>query len=134
MLKRIKMIFIMCISFFVVSNVYAADSVATEISCGDGILPIPIATARIINTGYKIIKYGTPLLLVFFGIIDFGSAVIGSSEDDIKKKQKKFINRIIAAIVIFLVLAIVEFVFDLLAANGIMDATGCIDAILNGDF
>lgn len=131
MLKKIsKIFFIVVITFFMINNVYAADT----ISCGDGILPIPIATAKIIHTGYILIKISVPLLLIVYGIIDFASAVTGSNEDDIKKKQKKFINRIIAAVVIFLVLAIVELVFDLLAANGVMDATGCIDAILNGDF
>lgn len=117
------------ILFFTVSNVYAAEE---TVNCGADIIELPVATVRILHNAYTLLQIGTPLILVVMGIIDFGRAVVGSSEDDIKKKQYKFIKRFIAAIMVFLVLAIVRWIFGILASAGFIDARGCINLIVNG--
>lgn len=125
----------MCIMQCTLETTVATANIAPKtIDCGQDIIGIPVETAKIMRTIYLLIKIFAPLVLVFMGMLDFGKAVIGSSEDDIKKKQNKFIKRLIAAAVLFLVMAIVELVFSLLAKAGFADATACINAILNGDF
>lgn len=60
-----------------------------------------------------VFKIVIPLLLIIFGMIDLGKAVIGSDEKDIKKATTSIIRRLIAAIVIFLIPTIVGAVFNL---------------------
>lgn len=123
--KIINSVFIVYMALFAMSNVYA-------VNCGADIIDIPDDTIRILHNIYVILQIGAPLILVVMGIYDFGRAVMGSSEDDIKKKQHKFIKRLIAAVMVFLILAIVRWVFGILADNKFIDARGCINAILNG--
>lgn len=62
-----------------------------------------------------VFKIAIPLLLIIFGMIDLGKAVIGSKEDDIKKATSSLIRRAIAAIVIFFVPTIVGAIFGLVS-------------------
>lgn len=56
-----------------------------------------------INKVMNIIKIGVPILLIIFGITDFFRATFNTSEDNMKKDRDRFIKRIIAAIIIFIV-------------------------------
>ena len=95
-------------------------------SCG---VEIPAAIANVVYVIYTSIKVAVPLLLILFGMIDLGKAVISQKEDDIKKQQNIFIKRLIAAALVFFVLAIVQLVVNLVdAGSGTMN---CVNAILN---
>ena len=132
MKKKLSCLFICFIfSGFLMMNVYAAED---TINCGADIVPIPVATAKIMHNAYILLKIGAPLILIVMGIADFARAVFGSNEDDIKKKEKRFIKRVISAVLVFLVLSIVQFTFSILTNAGFSDATTCIDTILNGKF
>ncbi|MBQ8234483.1 MAG: hypothetical protein IJZ36_02725 [Bacilli bacterium] len=63
--------------------------------------------ARVIQLVYNGIRFGVPLLLILFGMLDLGKAVIAQKEDDIKKGQQTFIKRLIAAVVVFFIFSIV---------------------------
>ena len=58
----------------------------------------------------ELIQILVPIALILMGSIDFGKAVISSNEENIKKEQKKFISRCLAAVLVFLVVVIVNFV------------------------
>jgi hypothetical protein len=60
----------------------------------------------------EIIQILVPIGLIVMGSIDLGKAVISSSEDNIKKSQHLFIKRCIAAVLVFLVVMIVNFVMS----------------------
>lgn len=60
-----------------------------------------------------VFKIAIPLLLIIFGMVDLGKAVIGSKEDDIKKATNSLIRRAIAAVVIFFIPTIVGAIFGL---------------------
>lgn len=62
-----------------------------------------------------VFKIAIPLLLIIFGMVDLGKAVIGSKEDDIKKATNSLIRRAIAAIVIFFIPTIVGAIFGLVS-------------------
>lgn len=68
----------------------------------------------------KWVKYIIPVIVIVLGILDFIKAIGADKEDEMKKAQKKFIRRIIAAALIFLTPIIIEFVLVKMgfAANG----------------
>ncbi len=82
------------------------------------------------STAYTIVKVVVPLLLIVWGMLDFGQAVIAGKEDEIKAKQKLFIRRIIAAIMVFLVLAIVDLVIGVVTPTDSESIMGCVKTIL----
>ena len=77
---------------------------ATDFCTGLG----PIVS--IVKTVINLFQWGIPILLVVFGILDLGKAVIASKEDEMKKAQGTLIKRVIYAVAIFLVVTIVKLV------------------------
>ncbi len=57
-----------------------------------------------------IFKIAIPILLIVFGIIDLGKAVIASKDDEIKKSVKSLAMRAAAGIIIFLIPTIIGFI------------------------
>ncbi len=60
-----------------------------------------------------IFKIVIPLLIIIFGMIDLGKAVVASKDDEIKKAAKQLLLRIIAGIAIFFIPTLVGFAFSL---------------------
>lgn len=54
-----------------------------------------------------VFKIVIPILLIVFGMIDLGKAVIASKDDEIKKATTSLIKRAISAVVIFFIPTIV---------------------------
>lgn len=80
-----------------------------------------------------IFKIVIPILVIIFGMIDLGKAVVASKDDEIKKAAKALMMRCIAGVVIFFIPAIVGFVFTL--ADGFNedgDFTVCQTCITKG--
>lgn len=88
---------------------------------------LPIYISNIIN----LIKIIVPIVLVLMGMIDFARAVMSSDEKQMKESQSRFIRRIMAAIFIFLIVAVVQFVFGIIKTDGSL--AGCINCFVNGD-
>ena len=57
-----------------------------------------------------VFKIVIPLLLIIFGMIDLGKAVIASKDDEIKKSISSLVKRAIAAVIIFLLPTIISFI------------------------
>ncbi len=53
-----------------------------------------------------------PILLILFGSLDYAKAVVASSEDELKKANKRFIKRLTATILLFLSPVIVNFILS----------------------
>ena len=70
-----------------------------------------------------LIQIGIPILLIIFGMLDLGKAVIASKEDEIKSAQKLLIKRAIYAVAIFFVVMLVQLVFNIVAGNSAGEAT-----------
>lgn len=60
-----------------------------------------------------IFKIVIPILVIIFGMIDLGKAVVASKDDEIKKAAKSLGMRAIAGILIFFVPSLVGFAFSL---------------------
>ena len=69
---------------------------------------------QIIGYVLLVFKVAIPILIIAFGVFDFGKAVVADKEDEIKKQTKRLIYRVIAGIVIFLIPNIVLFLFGLI--------------------
>lgn len=71
--------------------------------------------------GYVIdaIMIGVPILLIVFGMIDLGKAVISSKEDEVKKATKAFGKRFLYAVGVFAVVWIVTLVLNIISGIGL---------------
>ena len=88
---------------------------------------IPDTIVNLVSTIYTLIKVAVPLLLILFGMIDLGKAVISQKEDDIKKQQNVFVKRLIAAALVFFVFAIVQLLVNLVDDG---NSWSCVKAII----
>ncbi len=98
---------------------------------------IPDAVGNLIHLAFVLIQVVVPILLIIWGMIDFAQAVIAQDEDKIKAGQKKFMKRLIAALVIFLIVTIVQLAINVVAS---LDANSadpdsawkCAKSLING--
>ena len=102
---------------------------------------VPNTISAVVN----IIKIVVPIFLIVFGMLDMGKAVMSNDEKVMKEAQGKLIKRVIYAIIVFFIVAIVQFLVSILGEKG---ATGtgklnnnqsgetchtCIDCFINGN-
>lgn len=92
-----------------------------------------------VSTVVTIIKIVIPIILIVLGLVDLGKATLAQKDDEIKKAQMTFVKRIIAAVLVFFVVAIVQLVFGLLSNaqqksdSNAVNPTQCIDCFINGN-
>lgn len=77
----------------------AAEMCSKEIGLGK-----LLSLIGVVITAFKIV---IPILLIVYGMLDVGRAVVGSKDDEIKKSLKAFAMRAVAAVVIFFIPSIV---------------------------
>lgn len=82
------------------------------------------------NTLYDILKIATPVIIIITGMLDVLKAVSAQKEDEMKKATKKFLNRLLAGVVVFLVFVIIETVINLVIPDDIGNAWNCVDCFL----
>lgn len=98
---------------------------------GNALMTMSEQIPRIVNLIVTLIKVVVPVLLIIFGMLDLGKAVIAQKEDEIKKGQQTFIKRLIAAAIVFFVIMVVQLVFNLVSNDeGVWD---CVDCLINRD-
>lgn len=69
-----------------------------------------------------ILKIAVPIILIVYGMIDFGKAVVGKDEAEIKKSQMMFVRRAIYAVAVFFVITLVTLIMNMIA-NYVHDNT-----------
>lgn len=92
---------------------------------------IPFKVAYMIALAVRIIQIVVPILLIIWGMLDLGKAVIAQKEDEIKKGQSTFIKRLIAAAIVFFVVVIVKLLVGLVSDDEGGTLAGCIDEVLD---
>lgn len=103
-----------------------------NVSCGtitgiDSTLPYAISTV------VSLIKVVIPVILVIYGMLDLGRAVASQKEEEIKKGQKTFFLRLIAAVIVFFVVAIVQLILGLVGGDEDHNSDwGCFNCFVNG--
>jgi uncharacterized membrane protein HdeD (DUF308 family) len=85
----------------------------------------------LVGTAYTLIKVFVPILLILFGALDIGKAVMAQKEDDIKKGWQTFLKRLIQAAILFFIFTIVQIVISVIASGDSATVTGAMDCVLN---
>ena len=91
---------------------------------------IPAKLAFIVQLAIKIIQIGVPILLIIWGMLDLGKAVMAQKEEEIKKGQNTFIKRLVAAVIVFFIITIVKLVVNLFSGEDTTLWT-CIDEVIH---
>lgn len=99
---------------------------------------IPDGIGGLVHLIFLIIQVVVPILLIIWGMLDFAKSVIGGDEDKVKAGQKIFIKRLIAAIIVFLVVTIVELLISAVGSIGATDdesqnAWECAHSLITGN-
>ena len=102
------------------------------VKCGDVIPKMAEIIPKLTSTVVDLIKIGVPVLLIIFGMLDLGKAVMAQKEDEIKKSQQIFLKRLLSAAIVFFVFIIVEVVFNLVANGEDQTIWNCVDCFING--
>ncbi|MBP3920319.1 MAG: hypothetical protein J6D28_02010 [Bacilli bacterium] len=127
MLKKHKII-----TFLVLSLTPNIAHATEYIKCGDDRY-FPYALVNLVSIFFTIIKIAVPILLVISGMITFLKVTFSSNVDeDMKKAKSKLINNIIAAVIIFFIISIINFAIGLVAGanNKFMS---CVNCFINPD-
>ena len=101
------------------------------VTCGNATLTMDIMIPKIISLVVTLIKIGVPILLIIFGMLDLGKAVMAQKEDEIKKSQQMFLRRLLSAALVFFVVVIVQVLFNLVAKKE-TGVWNCISCFING--
>lgn len=104
----------------------------SEYTCGGTNLIFSGTFPYIVSTVVLLIKIVVPILLIIFGMLDLGKAVVASKEDEIKKGQQLFIKRIISAVIVFFVIQIVQIVIRFVSGND-ASVANCFNCFVNGE-
>ena len=76
----------------------------------------------IFETIINVIRIAIPIILILYGSLDLGKAVMAGKEDEIKTHQKLLIKRIIFAVLVFLLATIVKIVFRVVGQSSGADS------------
>lgn len=69
------------------------------------------------------LKILIPIILIVFGSIDFGKAMLSSKDDEIKKSAKTLVMRAIAGVIIFFIPTLLNFVVELIGGDDLYNGT-----------
>ena len=108
--------------FNILDTKFCSDVFGTEVIS-------PVDT--IIHYVYLGIQVVIPILLIIFGMIELGKAITAQKEDEIKKAQSGFLKKLVLAILVFLVFAIVQFVFGFAAGSTKDGESGTVWSCIN---
>ena len=89
-----------------------------DVTCRGLRAPIDAMIPTFISNIVTLVQIAIPVILIFLGMLDLGKAVTSNDEKQMKEAQKTLIKRIIYAVLIFFVIAIVKFVFGMLDDAG----------------
>lgn len=103
-----------------------------SVSCA-GVDDIPAALPKFISNIVNLIKIVTPLILIIMGMLDFAKSTVANDEKGMNEGKTKFIKRTIAGVAVFLVISIVQLVFNAIGTEDARSVATCINCFLNGN-
>lgn len=84
------------------------------VSASDKCSGLGVVVKVVKNGLFPILQIGVPILLIVFGTLDLGKAVISSDEKAVKEAQSKLIKRCIYAVAVFFIVTIVNILFSVI--------------------
>jgi hypothetical protein len=76
---------------------------------------IPLNVARLASLAYNAVRLVVPIILIIVGMITLTSSLMAQKDDGIKKAQEKLVQKVVAAVLVFLVLTLVRFGFNIVS-------------------
>lgn len=73
----------------------------------------------------NIIKIAVPILLIVFGMIDFGKGIFSMDENEMKKSQSKFMKRVIVAVAFFMIPTFIGIILNIASKIWDIDPSLC---------
>lgn len=73
---------------------------------------------QIVGYVLLVFKIVIPILLIIWGMLDLGKAVVASKDDEIKKATKGLAMRAVAAVIIFLIPTLISYIMGLIGGFG----------------
>ncbi len=115
------------------ANVGSLENDLATYSCGgDFITGLPSTFIRLVHTIYNFLQFLVPLVVIILGILDLVKAITSQKEDEIKKGQSTFFKRLIGAVMVFFVFAIVKLVISIVSSMADTQIIPCINCFLQG--
>ena len=74
-----------------------------------------------------VIKIVVPILLLFYGMLDFTKAVMLKKDDEVKNALNSLKSRAIAALIVFCVVSAVNLLMNFIGAEEYKDCVACIN-------
>ena len=131
-MKKIKyLLTAVILSFVTVVPVYAANVQGCAGALGANV-QIDTKFTTITSAIILIIQVAVPIILVILGMMDLMKGVMAQKEDEIKKGQQMFVKRLIAAALVFFVVAIVKLVITFVADDKDGNIINCANCFING--
>lgn len=144
-LKKISILLTIIISVSIIgvgsANVYAYNNYNyNTVKCGlneeNGeyfLTGIPTTLPKVLKIVYVALQIAIPVILVILGSIDLFKSVAAGKDDEIKKNQQVFIKRLVVAIIVFFVFAIVRLVISFVGDDNSTKIIDCADCLLNNN-
>ena len=110
-------------------------NVLDMVTCNGLAASIDSIVPNTVHMVVTIIKIAIPIILILFGMLDLGKAVMANDEKEMKESQKRLIKRVLYAALVFFVVAIVQWIFAILDpanANDSSTQSSCINCFING--
>ena len=131
-MKKIKyLLTALVLSFITIVPVYATNVKGCSGALGSNV-QIDTKFTTITHTVILIIQIAVPVILVIFGMIDLMKGIMAQKEDEIKKGQQTFVKRLLAAAIVFFIIAIVKLVFTFVADDKNGNMLNCANCFING--
>lgn len=133
-MKKITVLFILLLSFLVITPVYAIEATETSyVACGDA-TGIPAPIPALTSIAYSLLIVATPIVLIIFSIVALIKAITAGNADEINKAKGKLIKKFIVTAIVFFVAGIVQFIITKAADSSEKESiTNCLSCFLYHD-
>ena len=131
-MKKKKMLFI---ALFILLIKIEPVSAMKVVNCG-GLNEVPYVPLRFVGRVINIIKVVTPIVLIIMGMVDMARATTANSEKDMDASRKRFMKRIVYAVMVFFVISVVQLLFSILQTSVFKNENnllGCMTCVLGGE-
>ena len=103
------------------------------VQCG-GAFDIPSQIPQIVSFVVNLLKIAVPIVLILVSIITLFKALFASKDDEITKAKNSLIKKIIAAVMVFFIIQIVQFVVSKVADDrDAENISTCLKCFLNNE-
>lgn len=70
---------------------------------------------QIVGIVLLVVKIVIPILLIIWGMLDLGKAVVAAKDDEVKKATKSLAMRAVSAVIIFFIPTLVNVIFGMIS-------------------